>query len=487
MTVTDFTVDLSNSEITRYSDSGEDGIIEKLFELYGVTNKYYVEFGAEWGNCQNNTYSLRKHYGFNGLLMDSSYENESINLHKHFVTEENVLELFMKYNVPKEYDLLSLDIDSHDFYVLNKILSTYSPRIIVCEYNATHLPDEDKVVLRNETNFVGNYFGASILAFYNLGRKYKYSLVYSNKKGVNLFFVRDDILSSSKYKIKNVNDVAKIYNTPKYGTGPNGGHFQDPFNREYTSSHTILTNVVQINCYDTNYGRMCCLPNDIVFNSEMRNGKIYEEHLIVKNIIPLFNTLDSLVILDVGSHIGSHSVIYSKLFPNSQILAFEPQSIIFNILNKNIHQNNINNCSVYNNAVGHINMDTTMSKYLYDGYDCKIEYGVDKTLNYGGIGLGKDGEYVKMISIDSLNLERCDYIKIDVEGAEILVLTGALNTINKYHPIIFFEETDKTISTEMIESMNININFETPRELLIKIGYHITNIDNNNCLATYPT
>jgi len=39
----------------------------------------------------------------------------------------------------------------------------------------------------------------------------------------------------------------------------------------------------------------------------------------------------------------------------------------------------------------------------------------------------------------------------------------------------------------MIESMNININFETPRELLLKIGYHITNIDNNNCLATYPT
>ena len=91
-----------------------------------------------------------------------------------------------------------------------------------------------------------------------------------------------------------------------------------------------------------------------------------------------------------------------------------------------------------------------------------------------------------MISIDSLDLERCDYIKIDVEGAEILVLTGALNTINKYHPIIFFEETDKILSTEMIESMNINSVFETPRELLLKNGYHITNIDNNNCLAVYP-
>lgn len=479
-------INLSNSEITRYSDSGEDGIIEKLFELYGVTNKYYVEFGAEWGNCQNNTYSLRKHYGFNGLLMDSSYENESINLHKHFVTEDNVLELFVKYKVPFQFDLLSLDIDSHDFYVLNQILSKYSPRIMVCEYNATHLPDEDKVVLRNETNFIGNYFGASILAFYNLGRKYKYSLVYSNKKGVNLFFVRDDILLSSKYTILNVNDVEKIYNTPKYGTGPNGGHMHDPLNRKYISSHILLNNKVKLNHYDTNYGLMCCLHNDIVFNSEMSHGKIYEEDLIINNIIPLFNVSDNLILLDVGSHIGSHSVIYSKSFPNSRILAFEPQSNIFNILNQNINQNNIKNCSGYNNAIGHTNMDTTMSKYLYDGYDCEIEYNVNKTFNYGGIGLGKSGEFVKMISIDSLDLNRCDYIKIDVEGAEILVLTGALNTINKYHPIIFFEETDKTLSTEMIESMNINIEHETPRNLLVRLGYNITNIDSNNCLAIYP-
>ena len=187
----------------------------------------------------------------------------------------------------------------------------------------------------------------------------------------------------------------------------------------------------------------------------MTGGKIYEEDLIINNIIPLFNASDNLILLDVGAHIGSHSVIYSKSFPNSRILAFEPQSNIFNILNQNINQNNIKNCSSYNNAIGHTNMDTTMSKYLYDGYDCEIEYNVNKTFNYGGIGLGKNGEFVKMISIDSLDIDRCDYIKIDVEGAEILVLTGAVNTINKYHPIIFFEETDKTLSTEMIESMPV--------------------------------
>jgi len=238
--MSDILIDLSQFEITRFSESGEDGIIETLFKMFGITNKYFVEFGAEWGDCQNNTFSLRRHYGFTGLLMDSSYENESINLHKHYVTENNVIELFEKYNVPSEFDLLSLDIDSHDFYVLNKILEKYSPRIIVCEYNATHLPHEDKVVLRDTTDFQGNYFGASILSFYKLGIKHKYSLVYSNKKGVNIFFVRDDLINNSVYKILNINDVFKIYNTPKYGKGPNGGHPQDPLNRDYISSDKIL-------------------------------------------------------------------------------------------------------------------------------------------------------------------------------------------------------------------------------------------------------
>ena len=244
--------------------------------------------------------------------------------------------------------------------------------------------------------------------------------------------------------------------------------------------------MIPINCYNTQFGKICCLKNDIVFNSEMSTGKVYEEDLILNHIIPLFNPSSKYVFLDVGAHIGSHSLIYSKLLSNSKILSFEPQSVIFNILNKNMCDNKVSNCTVYNNALGHTNMDTTMSKYLYDGYDCEIEYGVNKILNYGGIGLGNSGERVTMITIYSLGLDQCDYIKIDVEGAEILVLTGALNTINKYHPIIFFEETDKILSTEMIESMNINSVFETPRELLLKNGYHITNIDNNNCLAVYP-
>ena len=247
-------VDLSLYEKAINSESGEDGITFKLFELFGTTNKYYVEFGAEWGNCQNNTYALRRLGGFSGLLMDCNYSNPSINLHKHFVTKDNVIELFQRYNVPEKFDLLSLDIDGHDFYVLKEILKKYTPRIMICEYNSCHPPEDDKVVLETEKEFLlkdntgkrymTNYFGATLLAFYKLGKFYNYSLVYSTKSGVNCFFVHNDLLENNNIKLKNINNVNKLYNRPSYRYGPGNhiyGHTKDPLKRRYVSADTLLS------------------------------------------------------------------------------------------------------------------------------------------------------------------------------------------------------------------------------------------------------
>lgn len=232
-------IDISHKELTVHSESGEDGILFELFNIFGVSNRFYVEFGAEDGT-QCNTRALKEMAAFKGVLFDMNRENEDINLYKHTVTTENIIELFRQYNVPEEFDLLSVDIDSHDFYVLHEVLKVYRPRFFICEYNATHLADEDKVVLRSATEFSGNYFGASILAYYNLARKYGYSLVYANNKGVNLFFVKDDVLVNSIYSIKDINNVAAIYKTPKYGKGPNGGHPADPLNQEYVTSDEAM-------------------------------------------------------------------------------------------------------------------------------------------------------------------------------------------------------------------------------------------------------
>ena len=232
-------IDLSTQEKTVFSESGEDGVLFALFNAFGVTDKYFVEFGAENGT-QCNTRALREHAGFNGILFDMDFENPEINLFKHTITEDSVVRIFQQHAVPRQFDLLSVDIDSHDFYVLHEILKSYTPRILVCEYNATHLPNEDRVVLRGDMNFNGNYFGASILAFYKLAIRFNYSLVYANEKGVNLFFVRNDLLAQSIFTVKNINNVKMIYRTPKYGKGPNGGHEEDIYGQLYTSADELL-------------------------------------------------------------------------------------------------------------------------------------------------------------------------------------------------------------------------------------------------------
>lgn len=229
-------MDLEVFEKKYFSQNGEDGITMKLVELIYDNNddKFYVEFGVENGN-ECNTRILREKYKWNGLQMDGGHENDIINLRKEFITKENIVGLFVKYNVPKHINLLSVDIDFNDFYCLNEILKNYTCDIIICEYNATHSPDEDKIIVydKNGSWDATNYFGASLLSFDKLAKKYNYSLIYCNENGVNCFFIHNDIIKQKKLEFKNFGDITKIYRSPRYGPGPKGGHRQDDHNRKY--------------------------------------------------------------------------------------------------------------------------------------------------------------------------------------------------------------------------------------------------------------
>ena len=233
--------DLKKYEKKIYSQNGEDGItLEIIKRLYknNKKQKYYVEFGTQDGS-ECNTRILRDKKDWNGLLMDGTYENKSINLYKEFITKENIVSLFNKYNVPNHFELLSIDIDFNDFYVLNEIVKNYTIDTIICEYNAYFKPNEDNIVIyKPKGRWNGsNYFGASLLAFKNLLNKYNYSLIYTENMGVNAFFIHNNLI---KNKFINVNNIDKLYNTPKYGKGPRGGHPKDKKNRKYINSELIL-------------------------------------------------------------------------------------------------------------------------------------------------------------------------------------------------------------------------------------------------------
>jgi len=230
-------MDLSLYEKKIYSQNGEDGITMILLELIynkNNENKYFVEFGVENG-IECNTRILRDIYKWNGLQLDGDNENININLRKEFIMKENIIEIFKKYNVPQNINLLSVDIDFNDFYCLNEILKRYICDIIICEYNATHKSYEDKIAIYDKYNKWdgSNYFVASLLSLYKLGLKYNYSLIYCNKNGVNCFFINNEIIKKKNLQFKYLGDLVKLYKPASYGSGPNGGHPQDIFNRSY--------------------------------------------------------------------------------------------------------------------------------------------------------------------------------------------------------------------------------------------------------------
>lgn len=247
-----FDINLHEKKI--YSQNGEDGIIEFIFSKIGTTNKFSVEFGVGNGFQSNTAYLLEKK-GWKGLMMDygadqeihwrgvlkKAWSNRKLGLMKNVrkdttffkkiigqakrssqfqldikiekVTAENIQNLFEKYKVPKNFDLLSIDIDFNDYWVWNAIID-YSPRAVVIEYNPSIPYTESRVVPYDpEGKWDGsNYYGASLLALKNLGLEKGYTLVGCDNNGVNAFFCKSDLISGFRIK-----DIQDLYRPPKYG------------------------------------------------------------------------------------------------------------------------------------------------------------------------------------------------------------------------------------------------------------------------------
>lgn len=193
--------DLWRHEWGIFSQNGEDGILRKIFKHIGAKGKSYVEFGTENGQ-ECNTRLLRQVHGWKGLLMDSHYEDKSIELYREFVTRANFMTLLTKkYRnlVPRDLDLLSIDVDFNDFWLLDAMdLTRVSPRVIIVEVNS-HIPSNEARTVAYDDESGGwdgwsSYFGGSVAAFYRWSTRNGYSLVYCESHGVNCFFVRNDNL-----------------------------------------------------------------------------------------------------------------------------------------------------------------------------------------------------------------------------------------------------------------------------------------------------
>ena len=82
------------------------------------------------------------------LLLDGGNEDPSINLKKVMFWPDNIVQLFQKFGVLKHFDFLSVDMDSYDWFVLEKILEAgYEPRAIIIECNTMFELNDSKAIL----------------------------------------------------------------------------------------------------------------------------------------------------------------------------------------------------------------------------------------------------------------------------------------------------------------------------------------------------
>jgi hypothetical protein len=183
--------DLSTCARTVYSQTGEEGVLEAIFSTVGETNRYLVDIGAGDGSTLSNT-RLFLDRDWTGTRFDIVPHGD---VHRAMVTAENIGALLAEHVAPHAFDLLSLDIDGIDWYVLRALLREgYRPRVFVCEINNS-LPAEPPLVIAYDPTHVFNdsdYFGASLGAYRRLAEAYGYVLVHCLPW--NAFFVQRELL-----------------------------------------------------------------------------------------------------------------------------------------------------------------------------------------------------------------------------------------------------------------------------------------------------
>lgn len=133
------------------------------------------------------------------------------------------------------------------------------------------------------------------------------------------------------------------------------------------------------------------------------------------------------VAIDGGAHVGSWTMLMADYFQKTH--AFEPCFASYTLLCENVINSDCrgeviphNQALLNNNCMVNV-MQPSRNRTALTARQVKVS---------------RRGR-VEAVTIDSLNLDRCDFIKLDLEGSEALAIEGARRTIKRYHPVLVIE------------------------------------------------
>lgn len=147
-------------------------------------------------------------------------------------------------------------------------------------------------------------------------------------------------------------------------------------------------------------------------------------------------------IIDCGANIGVSVIYFKKRFPKSKLLCFEPDDLNFELLKKNVHENNLNEVEIRKEAVW---IDDTNLNFSNDAnMASKIELSATKNIHV-----------VQAIRLDKFINQKIDFLKMDIEGAEYQVIKSIKHKLHLIENMFIEYHGTYMESNEFLELLEI--------------------------------
>lgn len=202
-------------------------------------------------------------------------------------------------------------------------------------------------------------------------------------------------------------------------------------------------------------------------------GRLDHDQWILPQILKYIP--DNGTVVDAGCYIGDHTIAYARAVgDNGRVVAIDPNQEAIQCLVKNLDEYK-NNVIAFNRYVGNRHNDSAFFSRN------KENVGASKMLVDGMESDDNLGDIIQSMTLNSLIgiIDRCDFLKLDVEGNEVFALEGegAADFIMKFRPTMFIEVNRGALQQH-------GFDYETIHACFDMYGYHGVNIP--DCADTEP-
>ena len=216
---------LWDAEVKVFSQWGEDGILDYLCDFLDLSKPRVLELGAgDFSECNSRYLAINRNASVFAVDAREDLELGIVNcglLWKNeirslntWITPKNINSILNQAtDFLKQIDLISIDIDSIDYWIASKIDFT-NIQIVVVEYNAIFGGKQAVTIPLSENfsrfnaHYSGLYYGASLLAWVRLFDTFSMQFVGTNRVGNNAFFVKSEKAKNLDIRLPDVSDLS---------------------------------------------------------------------------------------------------------------------------------------------------------------------------------------------------------------------------------------------------------------------------------------